>query len=267
MEPYVLMQDQMEEDKEIPKILHQLAPKNKKDWHPIWFECQKSWLNHFNSFKYEMWDDERINKFVKKEYTFLYKVFNECPIHIIKLDMVRYMILYKYGGIYADMDIFCYKNFYDKLNKKTILVQAQTSDEIVQNSLMISSKKNIFFKNILNKSFNKLKKLKNKISFEDNIIKNTAGPYLLSSFIKNKTKDIQILSNKEYNINPKDYHEKAITKHMLTGRWGKQVIEILKKRAKLSDNQISIQEHSLIDYSNVRDINYQLFNFYKKYYG
>jgi len=39
------------------------------------------------------------------------------------------------GGIYADMDMFCYTNFYNELTKVAYVVQS-IKDEFIENSLM-----------------------------------------------------------------------------------------------------------------------------------
>ena len=58
----------------------------------------------------------------------------------------HYLILYKYGGIYADMDYMCFKNFYNILpkNKISISESPYKENEEIQNALMISPPNNSF---------------------------------------------------------------------------------------------------------------------------
>ena len=47
-------------------------------------------------------------------------MYNNYPKTIQRVDTVRYFILYKYGGIYADMDYVVKKNFFNELEKEKI---------------------------------------------------------------------------------------------------------------------------------------------------
>ena len=43
-------------------------------------------------------------------------MFNSYQYEIQRCDVIRYFLLYHYGGIYADMDYFCSKSF-DKITE------------------------------------------------------------------------------------------------------------------------------------------------------
>jgi len=59
---------------------------------------------------YENWDTERANAFVAQEYPHLLDTYLGYPQEIQRSDSIRYLILYKYGGIYLDLDVKCKKN-------------------------------------------------------------------------------------------------------------------------------------------------------------
>lgn len=89
----------------IPKIIHQIwlgspvperyarLQKTLKDKHPDW--------------TYILWTDETIEAFHLENYQAytLSKNYGE------KSDIARYEILYRYGGLYADMDVECFDSF------------------------------------------------------------------------------------------------------------------------------------------------------------
>jgi mannosyltransferase OCH1-like enzyme len=54
---------------------------------------------------------------MKKNFPEYYDKFNELPRMIMKIDMFRYFLMYKYGGLYTDMDYLMFKSF-DLLNEK-----------------------------------------------------------------------------------------------------------------------------------------------------
>jgi mannosyltransferase OCH1-like enzyme len=258
----------------IPKIIHQLAPKNKKIWHPIWNRCQKSWFSKFKKFKYIMWTDEKIDSFIKKNYPKHFNLLNSCPLHIIKLDIVRYMILYRYGGIYVDMDVYCYENFFGDIKKNIYLNESISKKEVVQNSLMMCKKNHLFFKKCIELSLIRLKKTNlniliknykktNNKSKIDKSILYIGGPLLLS-FLYKKYKDffkIPLLSNNYFNVHYLNNSKNIKTKHMLTGFWGKNTIEELKKIKKDLKFKMSQKQFFLLNYLHHRNINAKTFVF------
>ena len=80
----------------IPKIIHQIwigpnkIPK-------IWMDTITNFCNKYN-YQYILWDDNTVNNFTltNKKYYDIEKTFNG------KSDILRYEILYNYGGIYID---------------------------------------------------------------------------------------------------------------------------------------------------------------------
>lgn len=69
-------------------------------------------------YKYYLYDDKEIDEFVNKYYEGeIADCYNKLNIIVAKVDFWRYLILYKYGGIYVDMDSSINKNL-DKLIKE-----------------------------------------------------------------------------------------------------------------------------------------------------
>lgn len=253
----------------IPKIIHQSAPTDLNKWNPIWDKCHQSWKEHFDEDEYEhiMWNDEDIDKLVEEKYPEYYEDYKSFPFHILQVDFVRNCILDQYGGIYADMDMYCYENFYDDLDSDVVLLEALAEDEIIQNALMCSTPKSHFFRLCMEKSIEKFKSLniqdinsKNTDQSHSlkysNYIKEITGPFLISEVYKNyEDKDkIQILPQKEYNPHIPEYHSTIKTKHMLTGDWGKEAKEH-------NDPYISYKESKKYGYYKSKGIDIDLYNF------
>lgn len=140
----------------IPKIIHQIAPENRSDWHPIWAQCHESWINNFPDFEIKLYNDkEDIEDFVKQNYNEYYSLFKKLPYDIMRINFARYCLLHYYGGIYADMDVYCYKNFYEIINHKPLWFNENKFCEFVdrrykiENCLIASSAKNYFWKDCL----------------------------------------------------------------------------------------------------------------------
>jgi len=58
-------------------------------------------------FAYCFWTDAELEAFVADEYPWLLSTYHNYVHHIQRCDVVRYMLLYRYGGTYADLDIVC----------------------------------------------------------------------------------------------------------------------------------------------------------------
>lgn len=111
---------------EIPKIIHQMAPADKSKWHAIWHKCHATWQNQFSDFVHMMWTDEAIDDLIKSRVPSFYDAFKQYPANIYRFDAARYFILYFYGGIYADMDTECVKNFYNLLPRGKVSLSTNT---------------------------------------------------------------------------------------------------------------------------------------------
>lgn len=224
----------------IPKIIHQTAPSDINEWHPIWKECQHSWIDNHKDFVYILWSDENIFDLIKNHYSEYLNFYKTLPLKIIQIDFARFCILHFCGGIYADMDIYCYKNFYSMLNDDLYLVESWMDwGEKVQNSLMVSSQGNEFWKKCMMNSKNLIEQ-RGICKGNDGVLQ-ACGPKFLSNLI---TPNISILPKEifnpkiknQFNWARKNYESQEykdalldfnnlnqqndiITRHYLTGTW------------------------------------------------
>jgi len=223
----------------IPRIIHHIAPKDQSRWHPIWNQCHSTWQKHFPDFKHIMWNDhDDINEFIKENYPQYYEMFMEFPAHIMRVDFVRFCILHHFGGIYADMDMFCYQNFYDELSHPLHIIEAPYGDEFLESSLMISQPGHQFWIDCMELSreiyYSSIRKHDIKIPFNDNravqfLIVSCCGPNLICKvwreWVKTRPNDLNRLPGIVYNNHGMSYHPEYRTKHLMTGMWGKEAID------------------------------------------
>lgn len=71
-----------------------------------------SWRRFVPDFGYHFYTNEMCDEFMKTEMVEefgeeIYECYNRLPIAVMKADLWRYCIIYKYGGIYADADSVC----------------------------------------------------------------------------------------------------------------------------------------------------------------
>jgi mannosyltransferase OCH1-like enzyme len=93
----------------IPKIIHQTY-KN-YELPPIYKYCQNYIKELHPDFEYKFYTDEDMFNIMKNEFPEYYESFNKLPRMIMKIDMFRYFLMYKYGGLYTDMDYLMIKPF------------------------------------------------------------------------------------------------------------------------------------------------------------
>jgi len=83
----------------IPKIVHQIwiGPKKRPD---IWMDGVKKFASDYG-YEYVLWDDKKVSEMemVNKSW------YDKEPTYNGKSDILRYEILYQYGGIYIDADM------------------------------------------------------------------------------------------------------------------------------------------------------------------
>ncbi len=103
----------------IPKIIHHIWM-GKNTIPEINLFCANSIKKTNPNFEYILWRDDDIHNMITKYFPEYYDSFNKLPRMIMKIDMFRYFLMYKYGGLYTDMDYFMFKSF-DLLNEKVII--------------------------------------------------------------------------------------------------------------------------------------------------
>ena len=183
----------------IPKIIHQTWKNKTIPEH--WKEGVEKCKEKHKSYKYILWTDETMKIFVKKEYPWFYKTYNEYPHVIQRCDAFRYLVLYKYGGIYIDMDIICKKSLKPLLKYDLVLVKSGNYDTLT-NSFIVSTKENPFIKYCIDN----LIKFKDSNSFfgKHLHIMNSTGPFFINTMAK------------EYKLSKKDNYY-ILTKDEFTG--------------------------------------------------
>jgi hypothetical protein len=231
----------------IPKIIHQIAPTEKNNWDIEWKPCHESWKTAYSDFKFMMWDDENINlsNLIGKYYPEYSEKYRILPYNIMRYDIGRCFLMYHYGGIYADMDLYCHKKFDTEIHKSNAIVEDletkltydyntkevafYSAPNIFSNFLLVSKKpKDIFWLKIINWCFKQCEIILRDKTMKVGLvvdcgdpkyiadpkflayISNTTGPNSISSFLKNYQKDFTPLKSNLFtnNVNQK-YNNKT----------------------------------------------------------
>lgn len=135
-----------------------------------------SWRKNHESWEVILWDDSRVENFDIKNK----KLYNSANNFGIKSDLLRLEILYQYGGVYVDTDLFSIKPLDDLIGLDLFVGLEYESNLLINNAIIGSCKRNP----IIGKMLDEL----HKFSCEEikNIPMNkviaVAGPVFLSNF-------------------------------------------------------------------------------------
>lgn len=88
---------------QIPRIIHQ-SWKNESlpNQFKVWSE---TWKTFNPSYKYMLWTDASNRKLIQDHFPWFLSYFDSFEHNIARADAARYFYMYKYGGIYADLDV------------------------------------------------------------------------------------------------------------------------------------------------------------------
>jgi len=180
----------------IPLILHQIWYQGIDNIRQPYKDCFINTIKYLKNTKWDhqFWYKERIEDFIQNNYSNYWDLYNNCNVFIQKLDIARYLILYHYGGCYMDMDMEMIKDFSILIEPTDSLIVSNRSINIINNGILFSSPKNIFWIYFLED----IRKKINKFKFYKYLnVTLSTGPINFNNFI-NKNKHIYKIKILEY---------------------------------------------------------------------
>lgn len=200
----------------IPKIIHQTAPLDKSRWHGSWARCQASVLQNFHGFEYRLWSDEDLETLVREKYPWFLSFYKNYPQHIMRVDAARYMVLDTYGGVYIDMDFEVVRPFFHLLpqDKVSLVESCYQETETIQNSLMASPPKHMFWNEVMREMFATFP------IYQESVLDAT-GPRMLDRVVEYHPKCVHVLPSKFFNPHPQSptTSDFLYTKHHYSAVW------------------------------------------------
>ncbi len=92
----------------VPAILHHILIGNiNLNNRPTWITARQACLQWHPNYEYKLWNDSSAEKLILEEYPWFLQTWKNYPYPIQRADSLRYLILYRYGGIFLDMDLHC----------------------------------------------------------------------------------------------------------------------------------------------------------------
>lgn len=170
----------------IPKIVH-LSYKSEEEILPMWKEVLPAWKKTNPTWEIKFWSDEENERLIQEEFPWFYETYKNFNYNIQRADAVRCCYLYKYGGLYIDMDHLPIEKidtiFYNNENKNDNQIYLTMSSNVPRftNSFMASKPGCKFWIDYLREISNTKTKWYWTNFFE---VMNTTGPMQLDKLVK-----------------------------------------------------------------------------------
>lgn len=92
-----------------------------------------SWKEYHPDWEYYLWTDDDNLKFVHDFFPELTSIFEGFETNIQRADAIRYLILFKLGGLYVDVDFECFTSFEPYLKEETCVFAVEPEEHALAN--------------------------------------------------------------------------------------------------------------------------------------
>ena len=197
----------------IPKIIHQIWFQGEDKIPDKYHKNIELIKNHYKTWTYILWTDESIKQILNDKEL---KLYNGYKYMHQKIDFSKYVILYKYGGMYIDIDAKSLKPIdplLEQYKDKDLIISKINSNyienlvgcnalECYNNGIIISSKNDFILKKMIERC---LETRNHYLDFNKmNSINYTTGPGMLTKVINKYKNDKIILLDSKY-LEPCNY--------------------------------------------------------------
>lgn len=191
----------------IPKTIHiTCKQKNELNFYELFID---SIISNNKNWKIHLYDDEDIHKFIINYFPYLENIYEAYPTNIQRMDLFRLLILLRFGGVYMDADVFCYKSLDNICQYYIVLAEEKTLsfEECIKlghshplriaNYMLAGVADHPFLKMAICAAIMNV----NKVVNDESDVLNTTGPGLITDvfhqYIKHNN-DIHLLENKDH---------------------------------------------------------------------
>ena len=180
----------------IPKII--LQTWKTREIPEQWQSAVESVKTTHPDYKYILWTHETMAEFVKSTYPDFYPTYLNYKYDIQRCDAFRYLVLYKYGGIYLDLDIVCKKNLDSLLTYDLVFAKSPNISATYTNSFFMAAPHHLF----LSYCIEQLPMYERSFVYfgKHNHIMHSTGPLFLTKMLSNlkKNQNVYVLTKSEF---------------------------------------------------------------------
>lgn len=141
----------------IPKIIWQTHESNYKDLPDLYKTNSQTWKDGFPDWEYRYCSAEDRRNFIKEFFPEYLYIYDHIKYGIYKADFWRYLIVYQFGGLYADMDSIYIGDSFEY--EKCLVVSTNTvgfpEDQPYANAWFAACPKNEILRYVINELIKK----------------------------------------------------------------------------------------------------------------
>lgn len=166
------------------------------------------WVTLNKGIKIKYYTDEKNDKFIDEHFPFYRDVIDKFDRVVMKLDFIRLLYVYLYGGIYADMDVLPLKSIFPLLDLNDVVICEESrenaknfnTDRILSNSVIVAKPRSNFIKELILDIVSNIDSPKINSNDSDDVL-NMTGPLFFNRVYKSyKNKnEVTILDNLYFN--------------------------------------------------------------------
>ncbi|KAK3368761.1 glycosyltransferase family 32 protein [Podospora didyma] len=126
----------------VPPVFHHISLGSGAASHSKWMDVRQDCLDMHPGWEAFLWTDDMADSFVAKQFPELKHMWDTYRYPIQKIDALRYMVLYHYGGIVLDMDLQCKRALGPLRRFEFVSTEAHPAGFSI--GFMMASKRNAF---------------------------------------------------------------------------------------------------------------------------
>lgn len=160
-----------------------------------------TWVNQHSEWMFKLWNDEKSEALIKDKYPNLLDQYNKAPFLTQRVDIIKYLLLHEFGGVYIDLDCECLKPI-DSLLTNMVSIGLEPRDEILHrefpiflgSAFMSAVPKSAFFRTTIEqceKQLNLLSPNHERLG-KYNYVMETTGPTLINRIYQDFDKKEEI---------------------------------------------------------------------------
>ncbi|KAJ6436899.1 glycosyltransferase family 32 protein [Purpureocillium lavendulum] len=132
----------------VPPLLHHIALGQRGSrWRDHWETTVQSCIDMHHGWEAHMWTDETAANFVAEKFPDVFETWENYSYLVERVDALRYMVLYEYGGVILDMDLKCRRTLGPLRRFEFVAAEAQPTGFSI--GFMMASQHNAFVGDIV----------------------------------------------------------------------------------------------------------------------
>ena len=120
--------------RKVPYFVHQThETASEVDRSSVCCASRRSWRSYLDRIskgtgQYVLWSASDRDHFMKLEHPDVYDIWRILPLNVMKVDVWRYAVMHRYGGIYADIDLTVKDNAPDLFSEDGLVCSTENSE-------------------------------------------------------------------------------------------------------------------------------------------